>query len=168
MPGLCTFIDWIYELVVLKNTGFVLYMFCIAERCSWRRRRSLGRGELGDGLGSLGYGVLGQLAGEDQAHSGLDLAGGDSGLLGIASELSGLGGDLVKHVVDEGVEDAHGLGGDAGVGVDLLEDLVQVDLVGLGLGGLALLLAIGALLDDDLLLGLGGLCGSGSLSHLIE
>ena len=78
--------------------------------------------------------MLGELTGEDEAHGGLDLPGGDGGLLVVAGELGSLGGDLLEDVVDEGVHDGHGLGGDAGVGVHLLEDLVDVDLVGLGLG----------------------------------
>ena len=32
---------------------------------------------LGDGLGTLGDGVLGQLTGEEESDGGLDLAGGD-------------------------------------------------------------------------------------------
>ena len=83
--------------------------------------------------------MLGELTGEDEAHGGLDLPGGDGGLLVVAGELGSLGGDLLEDVVDEGVHDGHGLGGDAGVGVHLLEDLVDVDLVGLGLGFLDLL-----------------------------
>ena len=102
--------------------------------------------------------MLGELTGEDEAHSGLDLPGGDGGLLVVAGELGSLGGDLLEDVVDEGVHDGHGLGGDAGVGVDLLENLVDVDLVGLGLG----LLGLGAALGDGLL---GGLLGGG-LGHL--
>jgi hypothetical protein len=125
-----------------------------------RTRHLLGRGELGDSLGSLGDSVLGQLTRQDQADSSLDLTGGDSRLLCITSQLSGLSGDLVKHVIDERVEDAHGLGGDTGVGVHLLEDLVEVDLVGLDLGVLLLLLAVSGLLGSDLLLGLGGLGSS--------
>jgi hypothetical protein len=35
--------------------------------------------------------------------------------------------------VNEGVHDGHGLGGDTGIRVHLFEDLVDVDLVGLGL-----------------------------------
>ena len=46
---------------------------------------------------------------------------------------------LVEDVVDERVHDPHGLGADAGVGVDLLEHLVDVDLVGLSLCDLLLL-----------------------------
>lgn len=59
----------------------------------------LGRGELGHGLGALGDGVLGELTGEDQAHGGLDLAGGDRRLLVVARELGGLGGDLREEEV---------------------------------------------------------------------
>ena len=63
--------------------------------------RHLG-GELGHGLGALGDGV-GELTGEDEAHGGLDLPGGDGGLLVVAGELGSLGGDLLEDVVDEGV-----------------------------------------------------------------
>ena len=125
-------------------------------------------GELGNGLGALGDGVLGELTGEDEADGGLDLPGGDGGLLVVTGELGSLGGDLLEDVVDEGVHDGHGLGGDAGVGVHLLEDLVDVDLVGLGLG--LGLLAAGAL--DGLLSGLlggrlGYCCSCVSLCRLV-
>jgi hypothetical protein len=76
-------------------------------------------GELGDGLGALRHGVLGQLPGQDEAHRRLDLARGHGGLLVVARQLGGLGGDLLEDVVDEGVEDGHGLGADARVGVHL-------------------------------------------------
>ena len=57
-----------------------------------------GRGVLGDGLGALGHGVLGELSGEGEAHGGLDLAGREGALLVVAHELAGLVGDLVKDV----------------------------------------------------------------------
>ena len=101
--------------------------------------------------------MLGELTGEDQADGGLDLAGRERALLVVADELAGLNGDALEGIVDEGVHDGHGLGGDAGVGVHLLEDLVDVDLVGLGLGLGPF--AAGAL--DGLL---GGLLG-GRLGH---
>ena len=131
--------------------------------------RRLSAGELGHGLGALGHGVLGELTREHEAHSGLDLAGGDGGLLVVAGQLGGLAGDLLEQVINERVHDRHSLGGDTGVGVHLLEHLVDVDLVGLHLLGLALALlgtnsaTLDRLLSDSLLgdgLLLGGLRGS--------
>ena len=115
----------------------------------------LGAGVLGDGLGALRDGVLGQLSGQEEPDGGLDLPGGDGGPLVVVGELAGLGGDALEQVVDERVHDAHGLGGDTGVGVHLLEDLVDVD--GIGLLPLALPLLLVALGD-----GLGGLARLGS------
>lgn len=77
--------------------------------------------------------MLGQFTWEDEADRGLNLAGSHSWLLVVASQVTGLHGDLVKNVVNEGVHDGHGLGGDTGIWVDLLQHLVDVDLVGLGL-----------------------------------
>ena len=73
-------------------------------------------------------------------------------------EPGSLGGNPLKDVVDEGVHDGHGLGRDAGVGVDLLQDLVDVDGVRLlpaPLGGAFPVLAR----RRDGLLGLAGLLG---------
>jgi len=47
--------------------------------------------------------VLGQLTGEGEADSRLDLAGGQGGLLRVAGQLAGLGGEAVEDVADEGV-----------------------------------------------------------------
>jgi hypothetical protein len=90
--------------------------------------------------------VLGELTRKEQADSGLDLAGGEGRLLVVAGELGGLQGNLVKDIVDEGVEDGDASLGDSGLRVNLLEDLVDVR--GVALGSL-LLLAAGLL---------GGLC----------
>ena len=118
----------------------------------------LGAGVLGDSLGALRDGMLGELSGQEEPDSSLDFSGGDGGPLVVVSELAGLGGNPLEEVVDEGVHDAHGLGGDTGVGVHLLEDLVDVD--GIGLLPLALPLLLVALGD-----GLGGLARlGGSLS----
>jgi hypothetical protein len=42
--------------------------------------------------------VLGKLTGEDEAHGGLDLSGGDGGLLVVSSELGSFGSDTLKDV----------------------------------------------------------------------
>ena len=93
-------------------------------------RHLLGAGVLGDGLGALRDGVLGQLTGEEKPDSSLDLAGGDGGSLVVVSQSAGLGGDSLKQIVDERVHDAHGLAGNTGVGVHLLQDFVDVDGIG--------------------------------------
>ena len=51
----------------------------------------LGGGELGDGLGALRDGMLGQLTGENQANGSLDLTRGQGALLVDASKAAGLG-----------------------------------------------------------------------------
>jgi len=71
--------------------------------------------------------VLGQLSGEEEPDSGLDLPGGDGGSLVVVGKTGGLSGDSLEDVVDERVHDAHGLGGDTSVRVHLLQDLVDVD-----------------------------------------
>ena len=73
------------------------------------RHSLLGAGVLGDSLGSLRDGVLGQLAGQEEPDSGLYLPGGDGVPLLVVGQLGGLNGDPREQVVDEGVHDAHGL-----------------------------------------------------------
>ena len=75
--------------------------------------------------------MLGELTRKDETHRGLNLAGAHGGLLVVLAKLSGLAGDTSEGVRDEGVEDGHRPLGDAGVRVDLLEDAVDVDVVGL-------------------------------------
>ena len=96
----------------------------------------LAAGVFGDSLGSFGDGVLGQFTGQQKPDGGLDLPGGDGGPLVVVGQTGSLGGDTFEDIVDEGVHDAHGLGGDTSVRVDLLQHLVDVD----GVGFLSLLL----------------------------
>ena len=128
-------------------------------------------GELGDSLGALGDGVLGELPGEDETDGGLDLAGTESVPLVVEDELAGLGSDALEDVVGERVHDAHGLRADAGVFVNLLEDLVDVGGVrlfppGLALLGSTVLLETSDLRSLDSLLGsLVGLRGPSGLGN---
>ena len=89
----------------------------------------LGAGVLGHGLGALADGVLGELSGKEKTNSGLDFAAGDGRPAVVVSKTRCLGGDALEDVVDERVHDAHGLAGDTGVGVDLLQHFVNVDAV---------------------------------------
>ena len=109
-------------------------------RKSSKKRKSLfAAGVLGDSLGALRHGVLGELSREVEPDRRLDFATGDGVLLVVVSQAGGLRGDALKDVVDEGVHDAHGLAGDASVGVDLLQDFVDIDGVALLAGLLPLL-----------------------------
>jgi hypothetical protein len=76
--------------------------------------------------------VLGELTGKHQADGGLDLPGGNGGLLVVAREPGGLLAELLEDVVDEAVHNAHRLAGDPNVRVHLLQHLEDVDLVRLG------------------------------------
>ena len=71
--------------------------------------------------------MLGQLSGEEKPDSRLDLPGSDGRPLVVVGETGGLSGDSFKDVVDERVHDAHGLGRDSGVRVNLFQHLVDVD-----------------------------------------
>ena len=123
------------ECVVLKRT---VVLPAVSSRL-------LGAGVLGHGLGALGHGVLGQLPGQQQADGGLDLPGGDGGALVVLRQAGGLTGDTLENVAHERVHDAHRLGGDPGVRVDLLQDLVDVDGVALLPGPSPLLPGLGDL-----------------------
>ena len=90
----------------------------------------LGAGILGDSLGALRDGVLGELNREEEPDSSLDLTRGDGGPLVVVSESAGLSGDSLEQIVDERVHNAHGLGRDTSVRVDLLQHLVDVDGIG--------------------------------------
>ena len=106
--------------------------------------------------------MLGQFSGEEETHSGLDFPGGDGGALVVVGKTGSLSSDTLEDIVDERVHDAHGLGGNTGIGVHLLQHLVDVDSVGL--------LALAVLLLVTLSNGLGGLASllgglSGSLGR---
>ena len=108
----------------------------------------LAAGVLGHSLGPFTDGVLAQFSGQVETDGRLDLAAGDRVFLVVVSQSGSLGGDPLEDVVDERVHDAHGLAGDASVGVNLLQNLVDVD-------GVALLAVLSPLLLARRL-GLGG------------
>ena len=72
-----------------------------AEWCSCSPNSLLGAGVLGDSLGSLRDSVLGQLSGQQEPDSSLDLSGGDGGPLVVVGELTGLTSDAAKKVIDK-------------------------------------------------------------------
>ena len=113
----------------------------------------LGGGVFGYSLGSFRDGVFGQFSWKEKPDSSLDFPGGDGGPLVVVSKTGSFGSNALEDVVDKRVHDAHCLGGYTGVGVDLFQDLVDVDSIrfltlavlllvslGNGLGGLSCLL----------------------------
>jgi len=93
--------------------------------------------------------VLGKFTRKHETNGSLDLTRRESCLLVVGGKLASLTGDTLEDVVDEGVHDGHTLLADTSVGVDLLEDLVDV-------GGVR----FDALLGTLLLAVGGGLLGS--------
>ena len=94
-------------------------------------------GVLGDSLGTFSHSMSGKLTREDESNGGLDFARGESLSLVVPDESGGLTSNSLEDIVDEGVHDAHGLLGDADLGVDLLEDSVDVHSEGLDTSGSA-------------------------------
>ena len=101
------------------------------EFCFGQVSSLLGAGVLGDSLGSLRHGVLGQLSGQEKTDSSLDFSGGDGAPSVVVSQTGSFSSDALEDVVDKGVHDGHGLGADSSVRVHLLQDFVDVDGVGL-------------------------------------
>lgn len=126
----------------------------VRARPARTRRLGLGAGVLGDRLRAFAHGVLGQLAGQKQTNGRLDLPAGDGRTLVVVSQARRFGGDALEDIVDEAVHDAHRLAGNAGVGVHLLQHLVDVDGITFLPPALLLLVALA-----DVLLGLAGLLG---------
>ena len=110
---------------------------------------------LRDGLGALADSVLGQFTGEQKPDGGLNLPAGDGGTLVVVGKAGSLSGNALKNVIHERIHDGHGLGGDTGVRVDLLQHLVDVDAVAFLPPALLLLVTLG-----NGLLGLSSLLGS--------
>jgi hypothetical protein len=138
-------------------------LFSGTDRVAHQDISLLGAGVLGDSLGALGHGVLGQLTGQQEPHSSLDFPGGDGGPLVVVGQAGGLSSNPLENVIDKRVHDAHGLGGDASVRVHLLENLIDVD----GIGLLPPLLALLLITLGDSFLGLARLLGglSGGLGR---
>ena len=90
--------------------------------------------------------MFSQFSGEEEPDSGLDFPGGDGGPLVVVGKTGSFGSNALKDVIDKRVHDAHGLGGYTGVGVDLFQDLVDVDSIRL----LALAVLLLAILGDSL------------------
>ena len=71
--------------------------------------------------------MLGKFTWKQESNSGLDFSGGDGGPLVVMGQSGGFGGNSFENIINETVHDGHGFRGNAGVWVDLFQDLVDVD-----------------------------------------
>ena len=126
---------------ILKNPVVDVFLWLVVveqqtlpsqQTIMFHSSKSLSRGELGNSLGSLTDGMLGKLTRKHKTDGGLDFSGRKSSLLVVGGKLSSLTGDTLKDIIDERVHDGHTLLGDTSVGVDLLQDTVDVSSVGFG------------------------------------
>ena len=92
-------------------------------------RRLLAARILGHSFRPFADCVFAQLAGQVKTNGCLDLAASDRMFLVVVSQTRRLGGDTLEDVVHKRVHDTHRLAGDASVGMDLLQNLVNVDRV---------------------------------------
>ena len=90
-------------------------------------RNLFGACVFGDCLGTFRNGVFSQFTRQQESHSGLDFPRGDGTPLIVVSKSRRFGSDSLEDVVHEGIHDGHGLARDTSVGVDLLQDFVDVD-----------------------------------------
>ena len=73
--------------------------------------------------------MLGQLSRKVEPDSSLDFPAGDGMLLVVVGQAGSFSGNPFKDVVHERIHDAHCLGRDTSVRMDLLQDFVDVDRV---------------------------------------
>jgi len=111
-----------------------------------QRTQLLGAGVLCDGLGALRHCVLSQFSGQKKTDGSLDLPGGYGRPLVVMGQLARLSSDPLEQVIHKGVHDGHSLRGNSSVGMNLLQNLIDVD--GIGLLPLAFSLLLVALGDS--------------------
>ena len=70
--------------------------------------------------------MFSKLASENELHCGLDFSHGDGRSFGSDGKAFRLFDDSVENVKKDGVHDVNAFSGDAGVGVDLFQDIENV------------------------------------------
>jgi hypothetical protein len=123
--------------VVLKRTVY---------KCVENEKHLFRTGVLGDGFGTFGDGVLGQLTGQQQTHGSLNFSASDRRTFVVVCQTGSFSGDTFEDVVHETVHYAHSLTRDTGVGMDLFQHLVDVDGIALLPPALLFFVALGNVL----------------------
>ena len=121
----------VYVCVCTRVSVCVYVCTCVFCQSESDHAGLLGAGVLCDGLGSLGHGVLSQLSRQEETDSSLNLTAGDGRATVVVGETRGLCSDTFEDIVHKRVHDRHGLTGDASVGMNLFQHLVDVDGVAL-------------------------------------
>ncbi|GCC27288.1 hypothetical protein chiPu_0005712 [Chiloscyllium punctatum] len=79
------------------------------------------------GFAPLDTACLTSSPGQQQANDGLDFPGADGVTFVVYGQATSLSRDALENVIEEWVHDAHGLGGDAIVGVNLFHHFMDVN-----------------------------------------
>ena len=82
---------------------------------------------LGNSFCPFADGVLRQFSGQEKSHGSLDFARSNGRLLVVLRQTRSLSCDLSEDVINEGVHDRHGFARDSDIGVNLLQDFVDVN-----------------------------------------
>ena len=85
--------------------------------------------------------MFGQLSGQKESHSRLNLPTGDGRPFVVMAKSTGFTSNSLEDVIDEGVHNRHRLRADSSVGMDLFQHLI--DVAGIGLLPPPLLLLVG-------------------------
>ncbi|KAH9624374.1 hypothetical protein KSS87_011886, partial [Heliosperma pusillum] len=86
--------------------------------------------------------MLSQFTRQHKSHSSLNFPGSNSRLLVVPCKLRRFLSKLLEDVVDKAVHNAHRLARDSDIGMNLLENLKDVDLVGFNALLVSLLLLV--------------------------
>lgn len=117
----------------------------------WLWSTLLATGVLGYGFSSLAHSMLWQFTGQKKSHSRLDLARADCASLVVVSETGGFAGNSLEDIIYKGIHDAHGFAWDAGIWMNLSQNLVDVDWIAFPSSLSPLLFVTGCSLSAELL-----------------
>jgi hypothetical protein len=82
--------------------------------------------ELGDSLGSFAHCVFREFTRQHETDRRLDFPTAQSGFLVVRGQLSRFSRNAFKDIINKGIHDGHALFGNARIGVDLFQHLVNV------------------------------------------
>ena len=117
--------------LVRKLKVHTRYLLTIKRKYHSHQLQLRSAGEFSNCFGSFRDGVFGEFTGKDKFDSRLDFAAREGPFSIVSNQFAGLPCDLLKGVINKGVHDVHRLLADPDFGVDLLQNLVDVEGEGL-------------------------------------